>query len=54
MGGATEIENKQGLIIATYKDYERIDFDKKSFALASPEQYELYLTTTPYKMFKLK
>ena len=54
MGSLTELENVHGHVIATYKEYEREDFDKKAFASQHPEEYKLYLSIAKYRMFKLK
>jgi predicted phage-related endonuclease len=54
MGEDTEARDHNGLVIATYKEYEREDFDRKGFAEACPDQYELYMKVCTYKMFSLK
>lgn len=54
MGNADFVANQFGNVIATYKEYEREDFDKKGFAAMCPEQYSAFIRTSTYKMFKLK
>lgn len=54
MGTSETVENKAGHVIATYKEYSREDFDRKSFQAMCPEQYEVFVQKSTYKMFKLK
>lgn len=54
MGSADFVENRHGNIIATYKEYQREDFDKKGLAALYPEQYQIFVRMSTYKMFKLK
>lgn len=54
MGFDTEIKNRYGNVIATYKEFEREDFDKKKFSADFPDIYPSYLKRSRYKMFVLK
>ena len=54
MGFDTEIKNRYGNVIATYKEFEREDFDKRAFAESYPDIYPIYLKKSAYKMFVLK
>ena len=54
MGFEDSVTNRYGNVIATYKEFEREDFDKKKFSADFPDIYPVYLKRSRYKMFVLK
>jgi len=50
----TNLVNRKGHVIATWKGYERKRFDKKSLAEDYPSIAEDYTTKTPYRVLKIK